>query len=58
MDRKTIQNEQLCLQVKMLADLLRTKLFGIEGMPSSQYHYWDNKLKKLKSDIDELYWSL
>ncbi len=56
MDRKKIEQEQLCLQSKFAIDLLRTKLFQIESF--SDYPYWDKKLKRLKQEIDSLYWDI
>lgn len=56
MNQKQIEQEQLCLQVKFLCDLLRTKLFLIEDF--KHFDVAAKSLKKIKSEVNRIYWEV
>lgn len=56
MSKRKIEQENLCLQIKYLSDLLRTKLFQLDDF--KDYEFYSKKLKKLKQEVDKIYWSI
>lgn len=56
MNKNIVEQEQICLQIKDITYLLRTKLFELENFPD--YKKWNRKLKSLKKQVDDIYWKL
>lgn len=58
MNKYISKQEELCLEVRDLCDLLRTKLYQIETFSGSDYEKWNKKLKSLKVQVCDIYWNL
>lgn len=56
MNKDKLTQEELCLRSKILVDYLRSYLSRIDSFPN--FHYYDSRLKKLKSEIDSKYWDI
>lgn len=56
MNRNKAEQENYCLQVKTLCDLIRTKLFEIEDF--DEFEKYDKIIKKLKNKVNSIYWEL
>lgn len=51
-----IEQEQHCLNIKILCDYLRTDILFVDDFPGKNHYL--SELKKLKKIANEKYWSL
>lgn len=56
MDKKKLEKEQYCVEVKYLCDLLKTKMFMIDDFKN--YEKYSKKLEEIKAQADDIYWNL